>query len=79
MALRTTLSIDEDVLSAAKELAARQQKTIGEVISAYARQGMRPEAPSAKMRNGILLLPVGPDAKPVTLEMVNELRDELPG
>ena len=77
--MRTTLSIDDDVLNAAKELAARQQRTIGEVISALARQGMRPETPAAKMRNGILLLPVRPEAKPVTLELVNELRDELPG
>jgi hypothetical protein len=77
--MRTTLSIDDDVLNAAKELADRQQRTIGEVISALARQGMRPETSAGKMRNGILLLPVRPEAKPVTLELVNELRDELPG
>jgi hypothetical protein len=43
------------------------------------RKTLRIEVPTGKMRNGILLLPIRPDAKPVTLEMVNELRDDLPG
>jgi hypothetical protein len=76
--MRTTLSIDEDVLSAAKELAARERKTVGEVISALARQAMQPATPFARTKSGIPLLPVRPDAKPVTLELVNKLRDELP-
>jgi hypothetical protein len=76
--MRTTLTIDDDVLSAAKERAEQEHKTVGEVISALARQAMQPAAPFARTRNGILLLPVRPDAKPVTLELVNRLRDELP-
>lgn len=76
--MRTTLSIDDDVLSAAKERAQLERKTVGEVISALARQAMQPTAPFSRTRNGILLLPVRPDAKPVTLELVNRLRDELP-
>ena len=78
MAKRTTLTIDEDVMSAAKGIAERDRKTVGEVISSLARKAMRPEDAGRKTRNGILLLPVRPDAKPVTLEMVNKLRDELP-
>ena len=77
--MRTTLSIDDDVLSAAKEIAARDQKTVGEVISALARQSMRPSVSFVKTRSGIPLLPVRPDARPATLEMVNKLRDELTG
>jgi Ribbon-helix-helix protein, copG family len=38
--MRTTLTIDDDVLAAAKHLAERERKTIGEVISALARQGL---------------------------------------
>ena len=78
MAVRTTLSIDEDVLGAAKAMAERDHKTVGEVISSYARQGMRPAASRERTRNGIPLLPLRPDGGPVTLEMVNKLRDELP-
>jgi len=77
--VRTTLSIDDDVLGAARELAAREQNPVGEVISALARKAMRPSLSFAKTRSGIPLLPLRPDAKPVTLEMVNKLRDELPG
>ena len=79
MAMRTTLAIDEDVLSAARELASRQRKTVGEVLSDLARQAMCPPVSPERSRSGVPLLPVRPDARPVTLEMVNKLRDELPG
>lgn len=76
--MRTTLAIDDDVLAAAKGLAARQHKSVGEVISFLARQALRPETSSGNTRNGIPLLPVRADATPVTPELVNQLRDELP-
>ncbi len=40
--MRTTLTIDDDVLAAAKGLAARQIKSLGEVISAPSRQALKP-------------------------------------
>ena len=44
--MRTTLDIADDVLLAAKELARRQKKPLGEVISELARQAFAaPEAP----------------------------------
>lgn len=76
--VRTTLSIDDDVLAAAKGLAARQGKPIGEVISALARQGLLPQARNRKLRNGIPLLATRAGGAPVTPEVVNRLRDELP-
>ena len=75
--MRTTLSIDDDVLAAAKALAARQHKSVGEVISALSRQALRPAASNRKSRNGVLLLPVRGGAPAVTPELVNQLRDEL--
>jgi hypothetical protein len=77
--MRTTLSIDDDVLAAAKGLAALQHKSVGEVISELARQALLPNAQKAKARNGIPLLPVRAGATAVTPELVNRLRDELPG
>ncbi|MBT9331432.1 CopG family transcriptional regulator [Paracidobacterium acidisoli] len=74
--MRTTLSIDDDVLLAAKELAGQQRKTVGEVISALTRQALRPHAQGGGSRNGVPLLPVRTDGAPVTLELVNQLRDE---
>ncbi len=76
--MRTTLSIDDDVLAAARALAAQQNKTLGEVVSELARRSLVPAAPSLKTRNGIPLFPLRKDAKPVTMELINQLRDELP-
>lgn len=76
--MRTTLSIDDDVLAAAKALASIQHKSVGEVISQLTRQALRPASSSNKERNGIPLLPMRASATPVTPEMVNQLRDELP-
>ena len=76
--MRTTLTIDDDVLAAAKGLAARQGKTVGDVLSALARQALQPASPRQLMRNGILLLQVGEKPIPVTQDLVNQLRDELP-
>ncbi len=76
--MRTTLAIDDDVLAAAKGLAQRQNKTIGEVISALARKALRPAAARLSMRNGVPLLPRRATAPPVTSGLVNELRDENP-
>lgn len=76
--MRTTLSIDDDVLAAAKGLAIRQHKTLGEVISALARRALHPASPQPGTRNGVPLLPVRAEAFPVTAELVNQLRDELP-
>lgn len=77
--MRTTLAIDDDILAAAKHLAEREHKSIGEVISLLARQGLARSARGNKAeRNGIPLLPSRKSAVPVTLELVNQLRDEQP-
>jgi hypothetical protein len=76
--MRTTLTIDDDVLAAAKGLAARQNKSVGEVISALSRQALRPANTKRQVRNGVPLLAVRAGAAPVTPELVNQLRDDLP-
>lgn len=76
--MRTTLAIDDDILAAAKGLAETEGKSVGEVISHLARKGLEPPRQRYRTRNGVPLLPRRPDGKPVTLEMVNRLRDELP-
>ncbi|HMN82994.1 MAG TPA: CopG family transcriptional regulator [Burkholderiaceae bacterium] len=75
--MRTTLAIDDDVLAAAKHLAERDRKTLGEVISTLARQGLvRGSRAVRQQRNGVPLLPDRRGAGPVTPELVNQLRDE---
>lgn len=76
--MRTTLSIDDDVLAAAKGLAAAQHMSVGEMLSSLARQALRPPPPNGNTRNGVPLLIPRAGATTVTPELVNQLRDELP-
>ncbi len=76
--MRTTLTIDDDVLNAARERAEFERKTVGEVISSAARNGFFPADPAPATRNGIRLLPVQPGAGISTVELIRELMDELP-
>ena len=75
--MRTTLTIDDQVLAAARHLAERERRSVGDVISTLARRGLARETRSARpVRNGVPLLPARKGAAPVTLERVNQLRDE---
>jgi hypothetical protein len=75
--MRTTLTIDDDLLEAARERAEFERKTVGEVISTLVRKGLCPVEPAPAFRNGVRLLPIQPGSGIVTLEHVNRLRDEL--
>jgi hypothetical protein len=77
MLMRTTLAIDDDVLTAAKAMAELQDRSLGEVISDLARRALQRPKPDG-VRNGIPLLSSKTGGKPVTLEIVNTLRDEMP-
>jgi hypothetical protein len=81
--MRTTLTLDDDVLAAAKVLARQRRQPIGSVISALARQSLaapsqQPAGPAKTQRNGLPLLPLQPGGAPVDRELVNQLRDEAP-
>lgn len=72
--MRTTLDIDEDILSVAKELATQRNQTAGRVLSDLARQALIPnEIPVYK--NGIRLMQRSPGSKITTLEDVKRFRD----
>ena len=73
--MRTTLDIDDDVLTAAKELAAAQRTTAGQVISDLARQTLtRPVEGPLIERNGFLVLPKRGGV--VTTELVKQLEED---
>ncbi len=78
--MRTTLDIDEDVLSAVKSLAQSEKRSAGKVLSELARKGLMPSVKTGKRRyrNGIPLFnfPRKPGDIIVTSEMVRKLRDE---
>ena len=85
--MRTTLDIADDVLVVAKEVALREKKSIGEIVSALARQGLRAPNPVATSRtraspsaNAKVLADLGFSPFPrrktsVTNAQVNALRD----
>jgi hypothetical protein len=75
--MRTTLDIEEDVLLAAKEIARQKGMTVGRVLSDLARKSLTRKS-SVSKKGGLPLFPVQPDAGVVTLELVNQLRDETP-
>jgi|tagenome__1003787_1003787.scaffolds.fasta_scaffold20665559_2 hypothetical protein len=75
--MRTTLDIDEDVLQAAKELAASRKSTTGKILSELARKALEPpQRTVTRYRNGVPLLPPKQGERPVTMAIVNSLRDD---
>lgn len=76
--MRTTITIDDDVLAAARQYADARGLTIGEAISQLARATLTERARAGGIRSGIVLLPATPGAGSATLEDVNRLRDDLP-
>ncbi len=74
--MRTTLNLEEDIFFATKELARQRGVSIGKVLSDLARQALSRQEVS-QSRNGVPLFPVASKPSVVTLELVNQLRDEL--
>ena len=77
--MRTTLDIDSDVLSAAKELAKRSNTTAGHVISELARTALttpaRPQTAS-EPESICGFRPFPKTGRLVTNELIDKLRDE---
>ena len=80
--MRTTLRLDDDVLSAARVLARERRQPIGNVISELLRRALTtpgpadPAGPPAEHRNGFPLLPLQPSGGPVDLDLVKSLRED---
>ncbi len=72
--MRTTLDISDDVLAAARSLAAQRRVSIGKVVSDLVRQALTKRS-RVSTRSGVPLLPANKGAQPITMEMINELRD----
>lgn len=73
--MRTTLELDDDLLTTARRLARQKGVSLGHVISELARQSLQLRAP-LKVRNGILLFVPKPGASKPDLRTVNALRDQ---
>lgn len=74
--MRTTFSIDDQVLEAVRRVARRQGKPVGMVVTALLREALAPRAPVGDV-DGLPFMPAQLGAGRATLETVNALRDEL--
>ena len=75
--MRTTLDIAEDVLSAAKERAKRENKTAGQVISELVRAALTAGSPDRKRRKAVFgIRPFASRGGIVTNELIDSLREE---
>jgi len=75
--MRTTLDIEEDVLTAVKELARHEKTTAGKILSRLARTGLNGgTARSRKItyKNGVPILPSR--GRIITNELIDQIRDE---
>ena len=72
--MRTTLSLDDDVVAAARELAHLQQRSLGAVISDLARRGLTPSKVDADGVLPVIRVPAG--TAPISPEMVRRALDE---
>jgi hypothetical protein len=78
--MRTTLSIDDDVLLAVRERARREGRPIGDVLSDLARRGLHSEGPrdTTPTESFYGFEPFPDGGTPVTIELVEKLLDDLP-
>jgi len=75
--MRTTLTIDDDVLAVARALAGRRGVSLGTAVSELARRGFRGTG-VADHEDGVPVFRVAPDAPPITSEDVQRALDEWP-
>ena len=75
--MQTTIDLEGDVFRAVEEIAQQRGVSIGKVLSDLARQALTRQG-VAMIRNGVPLFPIQPNADVVTMELVNQLRDETP-
>jgi hypothetical protein len=73
--MRTTLEIDDDVLEVAKGIAKHQCVSLGKAVSLLIHKAIYP-VEKKTVRNGLRIVTREPGVSPVTLDIVNNLRDE---
>lgn len=73
--MRTTLSLDDDVVEIAKDYAAVKNLSLGAAVSDLVRKGIEAPLP-VRLVNGLYVADLPPDSPVVTAERVKELMDE---
>ena len=75
--MRTTLDVDDDVLASAKEIALREKKTAGQVLSELARKALTQGGGAARSKASAFgFAPFASRGAVVSNELIRKLRDE---
>lgn len=77
--MRTTLSIDDDVLLAVKERASREHRSVGALLSELAREALttpHPKESSEQVESFYGFEPFPHRGGPVSNAIIDQLRDE---
>lgn len=72
--MRTTLDLDDDVVHAARELAAASKRSLGSTISELARRGLTPARVDVDGDLPVIRVPAG--SAPITPGMVRRALEE---
>ena len=73
--MRTTLSLPDDVYSAAKSLATQRRVSLGDALAELVRRGLDRRI-AATLNNDFPCFATSEGAEPITLERTLELEDE---
>lgn len=73
--MRTTITLDDDVALAAKELARTTGRRLGKILSELARRGLKSGAGSAT-RSGFPTFKVSPDADVIPADRARALTED---
>lgn len=72
--MRTTVDVDDDILAAARTLAAEKGASLGAALSDLARRGLRARRPA--LEHDLPVFVVDDDAPVITPELVRQALDE---
>jgi len=75
--MRTTVTIDDDVLAVARALAERNRISLGSALSELARRGFRDARATTDSGDGSVFA-VSPDAEPITSDDVYRAMRDWP-
>ncbi|MEE9395842.1 MAG: hypothetical protein V3V31_02400 [Methylococcales bacterium] len=73
--MRTTISLDEDIIESARYLAKQNHSTLGKTISDLARKGLQ-ATHSYELKNNFPVFKVSENSPVITPEDVKKLEDE---
>ena len=83
--MRTTLTIDDDILKLVRSIAEMEEKSLGQKVSELLRKSLSPgksgdksTVDGVRWKSGLPVLPKRKTAIPMTIEEIRKIRDEDP-